>query len=265
MSAVTLAVRDSATMFRRDLRRSLRYPAMTVSGIIVPVLFLLLFDGVFGRALDAGLAAAAPRAGSYINYLAPGILVMTAASAAEGTALNVVTDMTEGIFTRFRTMAVTRTAVLAGQVAGSLLRTLVSGALVVGAAFALGLQPAATPLEWIAVAGVFAMIGMTLTWLTVAFGLLARTPAGANSLALILVVLPFVSNAFVPAASMPAGVRQFAADQPFTPMIDTLRSLLAGTPDGGSAVTAAAWCAALSLAGYLGARARYARLPPRSA
>ncbi len=265
MSTVTLAVRDSATMFRRDLRRSLRYPAMTVSGIIVPVLFLLLFDGVFGRALHAGLTAAAPRAGSYINYLAPGILVMTAASAAEGTALNVVTDMTEGIFTRFRTMAVTRTAVLAGQVACSLLRTLISGALVVGAAFALGLRPAATPLEWIALAGVFAMVGTALTWLTVAFGLLARTPAGANSLALILVVLPFVSNAFVPATSMPAGVRQFAADQPFTPMIDTLRSLLAGTPDGASAVTALAWCAALSLVGYLGARARYDRLPPRSA
>jgi len=118
MSTGTLAVRDSATMFRRDLRRSLRYPAMTVSGIIVPVLFLLLFDGVFGRALHAGLTAAGPRAGSYISYLAPGILVMTAASAAEGTALTVVTDMTEGIFTRFRTMAVTRTAVLAGQVAG---------------------------------------------------------------------------------------------------------------------------------------------------
>ena len=265
MSTVTLAVRDSATMFRRDLRRALRYPAMTVSGIIVPALFLLLFDGVFGRALHAGLAAAAPGAGSYISYLAPGILVMTAASAAEGTALNVVTDTTEGIFTRFRTMAVTRTAVLAGQVAGSLLRTLVSGALVTGAAFALGLRPAATPLEWIAIAGVFAMIGMALNWLTVAFGLLARTPGGANSLALILVVLPFVSSAFVPAASMPAGVRQFAAYQPFTPMIDTLRGLLAGTPDGGTAVTAVAWCAALSLAGYLGARARYNRLPPRSA
>ena len=109
------------------------------------------------------------------------------------------------------------------------------------------------------------MVGTALTWVTVAFGLLARTPAGANSLALILVVLPFVSNAFVPAASMPAGVRQFAADQPFTPMIDTLRSLLAGTPDGASAVTALAWCATLSLAGYLGARARYDRLPPRSA
>jgi len=109
------------------------------------------------------------------------------------------------------------------------------------------------------------MVSLALTWLTVAFGLLARTPAGANSLALILVVLPFVSNAFVPAASMPAGVRQFAAHQPFTPMTDTLRGLLTGTPIGSNAVITIAWCAALSLAGYLAARARYDRLPPRSA
>ncbi len=265
MSTVTLAVRDSATMFRRDLRRSLRYPATTISGILVPVLFLLLFDGVFGRALHAGLTAAAPHAGSYINYLAPGILVMTAASAAEFTALNVVTDMTEGIITRFRTMAVARAAVLSGQVAGTLVRSVISGAFVVAVAFGLGLRPTATPLEWIALTGVFAMVSLALSWVTVAFGLLARTPGGANSLALILVVLPFVSNAFVPAGSMPAGVRQFAAHQPFTPMTDTLRGLLTGTPIGGSAVTAVAWCAALSLAGYLGARARYGRLPPRSA
>ncbi|MGO9298546.1 MAG: ABC transporter permease [Streptosporangiaceae bacterium] len=265
MSAVTWVVRDSATMFRRDLRHSLRYPAMTVSGIIVPVLFLLLFDGVFGRTLHAGLAAVTPHAGSYIGYLAPGILLMTAASAAEATALNVVTDMAEGIITRLRTMAVTRAAVLTGQVLGSLLRTLISGAFVVAVAFGLGLRPTATALEWVAVAGVFAMVSIALTWVTVAFGLLARTPSGANSLALILVVLPFVSNAFVPADSMPAGVGWFAAHQPFTPMIDTLRGLLAGTPIGSSAVIAAAWCVALSLAGYLGARARYDQLPPRSA
>jgi ABC-2 type transport system permease protein len=264
MSTVTLAMRDSATMFRRDLRHSLRFPGMTISGILVPVLFLLLFAGVFGRTLHAGLTAATPHAGSYINYLAPGILVMTAASAAEATALNVVTDMAEGIITRFRTMAVTRTAVLSGKVAGGLIRALISGALVVGVAFALGLRSAATPLEWVALTGVFAMVSLAMTWLTVAFGLLAKTPSGANSLALILVVLPFVSSAFVPVGSMPARVRWFADHQPFTPMIDTLRGLLTGTPIGGDAATAVAWCAALSLAGYLGARARYDQLPPRS-
>jgi len=161
-------------------------------------------------------------------------------------------------------MAVARAAVLSGQVLGSLLRTLISGAFVVAVAFGLGLRPTATAVEWVAIAGVFAMVSLALTWVTVAFGLLAKTPAGANSLALILVVLPFVSNAFVPADSMPAGVRWFAAHQPFTPMIDTLRGLLTGTPIGGNAAVAVAWCAVLSLAGYLGARTRYDRLPPRS-
>ena len=263
MSTVTLAARDSATMLRRDVRRSLRYPALTISGIIVPVLFLLLFDGVFGHTLHAGLAAAAPRAGRYIDYLTPGILLMTAASAAEGTALNVVTDMTEGIITRFRTMAVTRTAVLTGQVAGSVIRTLISGALVVAVAVALGFRPTATPVQWVAATGMFALLAVALTWLTVAFGLLAKTPSGANSLALILVVLPFVSNAFVPAGSMPVGVAWFAAHQPFTPIIDTLRGLLTGTAIGPNAALAVGWCVLLSLAGYLGARARYNRLPAR--
>jgi ABC-2 type transport system permease protein len=265
MSTMTLAVRDSSVMFRRDLRHALRIPGMTASGVIMPVLFLLLFDGVFGRTLHAGLTVASHHATSYINYLAPGILLMTAASAAEGTALNVVTDMSEGIITRFRTMAVSRGAVLSGQVAGSILRSLVSGALVMAIAFALGLRPSATPLEWAALAGVYALVSLACSWITVFFGLLAKTPSGANSLALILVVLPFVSNAFVPASSMPAGVAWFAAHQPFTPMIDTLRGLLTGTPVGSSAVVAVGWCAALSVAGYLAACARYDRLRPRSA
>lgn len=260
-----LALRDSATMFRRQLRRSRRYPAMTISGILVPVLFLLLFGGVFGRTLRAGLAATTSRGGSYVDYLAPGILVMTAASAAEATALNVVTDMTEGIITRFRTMAVTRGAVLGGQVAGSVIQTMVSGAMVVAVAVGLGWRPTATPLQWVAIVGTFAMVSVALTWVTVAFGLLAKTPSGANSLALILVVAPFVSNAFVPADSMPAAVRWFAAHQPLTPMIDTLRGLATGTPIGDGAALAVAWCAALALAGYLVARARYDRLPPYTA
>ena len=109
----------------------------------------------------------------------------------------------------------------------------------------------------------FALVAVALTWLTVAFGLLAKTPSGANSLALILVVLPFVSNAFVPAGSMPAGVAWFAAHQPFTPIIDTLRGLLTGTAIGPDAFLAVGWCILLSLAGYLGARARYNRLPAR--
>jgi len=171
--------------------------------------------------------------------------------------------MTEGIIARFRTMAIARTSVLTGQVFGGLTRALASGVLVVAVALGLGFRPTATPVEWVAAAGVFAMITLALTWITVAFGLLAKTPAVANSLSLIIVVLPFISSAFVPTASMPAGVRWFAEHQPFTPVIETLRGLLTGTPIGTSAVAAVAWCAGLTLVGYLWSRALFDRGPAR--
>jgi len=172
MSTVSLAARDSATMLRRDVRHALRFPMMTISGMSVPIILLLLFAGIFGHALAASLGAA-PGGTSYIDYLAPGILVMTAGFAAEGTAVNVCTDMAEGIIARFRTMAISRASVLTGQVAGSTIRTMISGVLVIGVALLLGFRSSAGPVEWIAAAGVFAMLTVALTWLTVAFGLLA--------------------------------------------------------------------------------------------
>jgi ABC-2 type transport system permease protein len=261
--SLAYAVRDTATMFRRDVRHSLRYPMMTMSGVIMPVFFMLLFVGVFGNALRAGLGSAAPAGGHYVDYLAPGIIVMTASASAEATAVGVCTDMKEGIIARFRTMAIARISVLTGQVLGSMVQALISGALVVAVAVALGFRPSATPVGWVAATGVFALLALALTWLAVAFGLLAKTPEGANSLSLILVVLPFVSSAFVPTGSMPAGARWFARNQPFTPVIQTLRGLLTGTPIGHNAIVAGAWCVGLSAVGYLWARARYDRNPAR--
>jgi ABC-2 type transport system permease protein len=261
--STTYAIRDSATMMRRDFRHAIRYPMLTIGGLMVPVFLLLLFVGVFGNALRAGLGAAAPTGGRYIDYLAPGILVMTAGASAAATAVNVCIDMNEGIIARFRTMAISRTSVLTGQVLGSLTRTLISGALVVGVALGLGFRPSATPLEWVAVAGMFAMLTLALTWLTIAFGLQTKTPAGANSLSLIPQFLPFISSAFVPTASMPAGVRWFAENQPFTPVINTIRGLLIGTPIGNNAIVAVAWCVGLTGAGYVWSRARYNRYATR--
>jgi ABC-2 type transport system permease protein len=263
MSTSTFALRDSATMLRRDIRHSLRYPIMAVGGVMVPVFLLLLFVGVFGNTLRAGLGAATPAGGRYIDYLAPGILVMTAGASAAATAINVCIDMNEGIIARLRTMAITRTSVMTGQVLGSVIRTLISGVLVVAVAIGLGFRPTATPLEWLAVAGVFAMLTVALTWLTIAFGLQAKTPAGANSLSLIPQFLPFISSAFVPTASMPAGVRWFAENQPFTPIINTLRGLLTGTPIGNDALIAVAWCVVLMAVGYAWSRVRYNRYVTR--
>ena len=263
MSTLLYAMRDSATMLRRDIRHSLRYPMMTLSGVLVPIFFLLLFVGVLGNTLRAGLGAAAPAGGHYVDYLVPGVILLTVGGSAEATAVAICTDMKEGIIARFRTMGIARTSVLTGQVLGSLIQALISVALVVAVALAFGFHPTATPLEWFGAAGMFVLVTLALTWLAVAFGLLAKTPEGANSMSLILIVLPFVSSAFVPTGSMPAGVRWFAQNQPFTPVIETLRGLLTGTPIGHSAILAAAWCAGITALGYLGARALYNRNPSR--
>jgi len=258
MTTLPSAVRDSATMLRRDLRHAQRFPMLTISSLVVPVFFLLLFVGVLGDTLHAGLGTVAGD-GRYVDYLVPGILLMTVGSAAESTALTVNTDMTAGIIARFRTMPITRTAVLTGQVAGSVIRTLLTGVLVVAVALALGFRPDATPVEWLAVTGLYAALAVALTWMAVAFGLQARTPAGANSLAMLFLVLPFVSSAFVPADSMPTGVRWFARNQPFTPIIETFRGLLTGTAIGHDGVLAVAWCVGIAILGTLWARARYER------
>jgi ABC-2 type transport system permease protein len=158
-------------------------------------------------------------------------------------------------------MPIARGSVLTGQVLGSLARTMVSGALVVGVAVLLGFRPTATPAEWLGAVGMFALLTLAVTWLTVSFGLLAKTPAGANSLSLIVVVLPFVSSAFVPTDSMPTGARWFAEHQPFTPIIETLRGLLTGTAIGTSALLAVLWCAGITAVGYLWALSLYDRNP----
>jgi ABC-2 type transport system permease protein len=261
MTALAYAVRDSTTMLRRDVTHAMRYPAMTISGMMVPLFFLLMFVGVFGNTMHAGLMGASIGGGHYIEYVAPGIIVMTSAAGASMTALGICTDMNEGIIARFRTMAITRSSVLTGKVLGSLIRTLISGVVVIAAALALGFRPSASPLEWAAATGLFALLTLAITWLAVAFGLVAKTVEGANSLALLVLVLPFVSSAFVPTRSMPAGVRWFAENQPFTPVINTFRGLFSGTPIGHNAILAASWCVGFTLLGYLWASRRYDRSP----
>ena len=256
MTTLTFAVRDSATMTRRSFRHVLRYPATLVTSVGVPVLLLLLFVGVFG-ALKAGLGAGSHV--SYIDYVVPGIIVMTAAYGSSGTALAVNRDSTEGIIGRFRTMAISPASVLNGHVVSALVRTLVSVALVIGVAIGLGFQPTADAGRWLATAGVTALLVLALTWLAVAVGLAAKVAEGTTGFLLIVQLLPFISSAFVPPDQMSGAVRWFAAHQPFSPIIDTLRGLLTGTPDGGSALAAVLWCVGLALGGYLWARALFRR------
>jgi ABC-2 type transport system permease protein len=256
MTTLTFAVRDSATMTRRSFRHVLRYPATLVTSVGVPVGLLLLFAGVFG-ALKAGLGAGSHL--SYIDYIVPGLIAMTAAYGSSGTALAVNRDSTEGIIGRFRTMAISPASVLNGHVVSALVRTLVSVALVIGVAIGMGFRPTADAGRWLAAAGVTALLVLALTWLAVAVGLAAKVAEGTTGFLLIVQLLPFISSAFVPPDQMSGAVRWFAAHQPFTPIIDTLRGLLIGTPDGGTALIAVAWCIGLALAGYLWARVLFRR------
>ncbi len=258
MSNVSYALRDSATMLRRDILHSLRFFSITLSGLVVPVLMLVLFDYFFGGAIGSG-SGSAVRGGSYINYLTPGIIIMTVGSGCATTALNLCMDMSEGIIARFRTMAISRGAVMTGMVLGSLIRTMLTVVVVIGVAMLIGFRPTANPVAWIAALGLIALLTFGVTWMGVAFGLVGKTPAGANSMSLMFQILAFTSSAFVNPDSMPVGIRWFAEYQPFTPVIDTLRGLFLGTPIGNSAVLAIVWCVVLALVGYLWARAVYNR------
>jgi ABC-2 type transport system permease protein len=249
------ALTDSATMLRRNLRHALRYPSMTIATIGGPVLILLLFNYAFGDALAAGIGGG----GEYIDYIAPGILLMAATSGSTATAVAVCSDMTEGIINRFRTMAISRTSVLTGHVVGSMIQTMASIAVVIAIALAIGFRPTAGPVEWIEAIGLLALVTFALTWLSTAFGLVTKSVETASNAPLPLQFLPFLGSAIVPTDSMPAGMRVFAENQPFTPIIETLRGLLMGTHIGTSAVLAVGWCVVLALAGYLWARAAFNR------
>ena len=254
MTSLAYAVRDSNTMLRRNLRHIVRYPSMTVMLAGMPVIFLLLFVFVFGGTLGAGLGGGRDE---YLTYVLPGILLMTLGGTATGTSVSVATDMTEGIVARFRTMAIARVSVLTGHVLGSLIQSFAALAIVVGVAFAVGFRTDAGPSAWLGVAGVLAMVSFALTWLAVALGMAAKTIEEASNTPMPLTLLPFLGSGFVPTETMPTGLRQFAEYQPFTPIMETIRGLLAGTPVGADLAAAAAWCAGIALAGYLWAKWKY--------
>ena len=230
MSALAYTVSDSATMLRRNLKHQLRYPSVTLMLVGMPIVFLLLFVYVFGGQLGAGLGAH-PHGDrtAYLTYVVPGILIMTVASAALGTALSVAMDMTEGIIDRFRTMAIARGAVLTGHVVGSLIQTIIGLAIVLGVALAIGYRPTAGPLAWLAAVGVLLLFALALVCLSAALGLAAKSVETASNTPMFLTLLPLLSSGFVPTSTMPGGLRQFAEYQPYTPVTQTVRGLLTGT------------------------------------
>ncbi|TDC55224.1 ABC transporter permease [Actinomadura sp. KC345] len=258
MSTLTLAVRDSSTMVRRQLKRLIRYPSMTVQLVVTPVVLLLVFVYVLGGTLGDGLDGGGGR-DAYVDYIVPGILLMAAATAATGTAVMVATDMTEGIVARFRTMRISRASIFTGHVVGSVIQQLIGMAVLIGIALAIGFRPKATAAEWLAATGLLTLFVVAITWLAVALGLRAPTPESASNAPMPLVLLPFLGSGFVPTDSMPTVLRWFADYQPFTPIMETVRGLLLGTPIGNSAAIAVAWCAGIGVLSYLWAKRTFAK------
>lgn len=268
MTAFALTLADSRTMLRRNLRRLQRYPSMTLMLIGLPIVFLLLFVYVFGGQLGAGLggelAGGHPGRTGYLNYVVPGILLMTLAATVQGTAIVVAMDMTSGITDRFRTMSIARAAVLGGHVLAALIQTLIGLAIVLGVALVLGFRPDAGVLEWAAALGVLALFALALIWLATALGLAAKSVETASNTPMFLTLLPFLGSGFVPTDTMPDGLKQFAQVQPFTPVTETVRGLLTGTAvTGGDAFGAIGWSVGLAAVSYLWAIRLYVRRGPR--
>jgi ABC-2 type transport system permease protein len=210
MTTMSNAMSDSVTMTRRSLRHIVRYPSMTLILIALPVVFLLLFVYVLGGTLGAGLGGPSGGRAEYVNYVVPGILLISLAGGAQGTAISVAMDMTSGIIARFRTMAISRASVLTGHVIGSMVQTMLGVAVVIGVALGIGFRPTAGLVEWLAAIGLLALTTFALTWLTVALGLVSKSVESASNTPMVLTLLPFLGSGFVPTDSMPAGLRWFA-------------------------------------------------------
>jgi ABC-2 type transport system permease protein len=258
MTTLAYTLSDSKVMLRRNLKHQLRYPSMTVMLVGMPIVLLVLFVYVLGGQLGAGLGAHQGRH-AYLDYVLPGLLLITVASAVQGTSIMVAMDMTGGIIDRFRTMDIARGSVLTGHVFGSLIQTVAAVAILVGVAFGVGFHSSAAPLEWLAVIGILALFAFALIWLAVALGLAARSVEAASNTPMILFLLPFLGSGFVATATMPAGLRQFAEYQPFTPVADTVRGLLTGAAVGHHAIAAIAWSIGIAVVAYLWAIRLYNR------
>ncbi|MFF2351087.1 ABC transporter permease [Kitasatospora sp. NPDC058115] len=260
MSSLSLAVRDSATMLRRNLLHARRYPSLTLNLLLTPIFLLLLFVYIFGDVMSAGLGGGHADRGEYIAYLVPGILLMTIGGTTVGAAVSVSNDMTEGIIDRFRTMAIHRGSVLIGHVVGSVLQAVLSAVLVGAVGVAIGFRSTdATVLEWLAAFGLVTLFALALTWIAVGLGMISPSAEAASNNALPLIFLPLVSSTFVPVEAMPGWFQPIAEYQPFTPAIETLRGLLLGSGIGNNGWLAVAWCLGLTVFGYFWAKSVFDR------
>ena len=248
----TYAFADTAVLTGRTLRHVTRSPDTIITTAIMPIAMMLMFVYVFGGAIDTGTD-------KYVNYMLPGILLITIASGVAYTALRLFTDMKSGIFERFQSLPIARSGVLWAHVVTSLVANLISLVIVVGVALLMGFRTGAGAGSWLAVAGILVLFTLALTWLAVVAGLTAKTAEGGSAFSYPLIFLPFLSSAFVPTETMPGPVRWFAENQPVTSIVNAIRALFTGQPVGGDVWIALGWCLGILVVTYVLATAAYRR------
>ena len=248
----THVIGDTAVLTSRSLRHILRSPDTIITTAVTPIALMLLFVYVFSGAIDTGGAK-----GSYIDYMLPGILLITIASGIAYTAYRLFLDMQSGIFERFQSLPIARSGVLWAHVLTSLVSILVSLALVIGVALLMGFRTGASFGAWMGVIGMLVLFTLALTWLAVIPGLTAKTVDGASAFSYPLIFLPFISSAFVPTESMPGPVQWFAETQPVTSIVDSMRALFAGEPVGADIWVAMAWLVGILVVAYIASMAIY--------
>ncbi|MFL0412038.1 ABC transporter permease [Microbacterium paludicola] len=243
----TLALADTGVLTGRSLRHILRSPDTIITTAVTPIALMLLFMYVFGGAINTGTDQ------SYLDFMLPGILLITVASGIAYTAYRLFLDMQGGLFERFQSMPISRSSVLWAHVLTSLVANLIAVALVIGVALLMGFRTGAGPLAWLAVIGILALFTLALTWIAVIAGLSAKTVDGASAFSYPLIFLPFISSAFAPTDSMPGPVAWFAEHQPVTSIVNTIRALFSQQPVGGEIWIALAWMVGIVIAAYIGA------------
>ena len=246
-------LKDMGVMFGRSMRHIFRSMDTIITVCITPLAMMLLFVYVFGGAIETG-------AEKYVNYLLPGIMLMTIGSGIAYVAYRLFMDKQRGIFERFHSMPISRSTVLWGHVLTSLISNGISVVVIILVALLMGFRSSAGILEWLAVFGILGIFTLALTWIAVIAGLAAKTPDGAGAFSYPIIFLPFISSAFVPTDTMPKVVRTFAENQPVTPIVEAIRDLLANQPVGNDIWIALTWCVAIIVVGYIFAMRRYSEL-----
>jgi len=244
LSKIKYAVMDSFTMFKRCMLLSFRNLDSLITGILIPVLMMFLFVYVFGGSMNVG-------DGSYVNYIVPGVILQCVGQCAAITAISVNNDMKKGIIDRFRSMPITKSSVLTGHASAAIIRNMVTTALVIGVALLIGFRPTANITQWLVVIGILFIYIMAITWLSIIFGLVSNSAESAQVISIVILLLSYFSSGFVATESMPTALRAFAENQPLTPIIETIRSLLMNTLTDGNLIIAITWCIVIFAVSYV--------------